>query len=261
MPFDLTMFEAEVALKLIPTERLPSLAQDALEAGFDGPHVLRMAVLEPVAGWAIDQALQPMMDELGCRLISIQEAALRLARKRAQLILDTGEDPLPSVPYFHRLMVAADYPEELIELGYFDDDDIFYSDDPAGKQTRAREALEELLSPELRQQRITERKAAWDEEQTRIKSEWPYVLNSPSGRALFKERYIENITEMRPFLWIELVAWTLVGWAFSSWRTTVFGYLASIPILLALPVWGEYLRMKWERRDTLPRRRVPEDQI
>jgi hypothetical protein len=58
MPFDLATFEAEVALKLIPTERLPSVAQDALEAGFDGPHVVRMAVLEPVADWGIDQALR-----------------------------------------------------------------------------------------------------------------------------------------------------------------------------------------------------------
>ena len=47
MPFDPAKFEAEVALKLTPTERLPAAAQDALEAGFDGPHVLRMAILEP----------------------------------------------------------------------------------------------------------------------------------------------------------------------------------------------------------------------
>ena len=261
MPFDPASFEAEVALKLIPTERLPYVAQDALEMGFEGPRVLRMAVLEPTAGWAIDQALMPMLDELGCHLIAPEEAALRLARQRARRILDTGEDPLPSVPYFYRLMVAADYPEELIELGYFDDDEIFYFDDPEEKRTRAREALEELLSPELHQRRRIERKAAWELEQKRIKSEWPYVLNSPSGRALLKERYIEKITEMRPFLWIELVSWILVGWAFSSWRTTVIGYVVSMPVLFALPVWGEYLRMRRERRDTLLRRGVPDDQI
>jgi hypothetical protein len=43
-------------------------------------------------------------------------------------------------------MLVADYPEDLIELGYFDDDDIFFSDDPAGKRVRAFEALEEPLS-------------------------------------------------------------------------------------------------------------------
>ena len=105
-----------------------------------------MAILEPVAGWAIDQALPPMMEELGLHLIPPQEAALRLARQRARRILETGENPLPSVSYFYQLMVEADYPEELIDLGYFDDDDIFYSDDPEEKQSRVREALEELLS-------------------------------------------------------------------------------------------------------------------
>lgn len=82
--------------------------------------------------------------------MSAKDAALRLAHIRAKGILETREDPLLSISYFHRLMVAADYPEDLIELGYFDDDDIFFSDDPDGKRVRAFEALEELLSPTLR---------------------------------------------------------------------------------------------------------------
>ncbi len=202
-----------------------------------------------------------MLDELGRHSISPYKAAISLAHQRARRILETGEDPLPSIPYFYRLMLAADHPSELIELGYFDDDDIFFSDDPEGKRTRARAALEELLSPELRQTRLAERKIQWDQEQMRIKSEWPYVLNSPIGRALLKERYVEKITDMRPFLWIELLAWSVVGWAFSSWRTTVIGYISTMPVLFALPIWGEYVRMKRERRDTLLRRGVPDDQI
>lgn len=261
MPFDLATFEAEVALKLIPTERLPSVAQDALEAGFDGPRVVRMAVLEPVANWGIDQALPPMMEELGCKAISPEDAALHLARQRARHILETGEDPLPSMPYFYGLMLAADRLEELYELAYLDDDDIFYSDDPEGKRTRAREALEELLSPELRQRRSLERQAAWELEQAKIKGEWPYILNSLTGRALLKQRYKEKISEMRPFLWIELVAWIIFGWGISSWRTTVIGYIVSVPILFALPIWGEYRRMKRERRDTLLRRGVADELI
>jgi hypothetical protein len=220
-----------------------------------------MAVLDPVAGWEIDQALPPMLEDLGCRPISAKDAALRLAHIRAKRILETREDPLLSISYFHQLMLAADYPEDLIELGYFDDDDIFFSDDPDGKRVRAFEALEELLSPTLRQERLVERRVAWEREQARVKSEWPYVLNSPTGRALLKERYVEKIIEMRPFLWIELVAWVIFGWGISSWRTSVIGYVVSVPVLFALPIWGEYRRMKRERRDTLLRRRVPDDQI
>lgn len=261
MPFDPAMFEAEVALKLIPTEQLPSVAQDALEAGFDRPHVLRMAILEPLAGWAIDQALPPMMEELGLCWIAPEKAALRLARQRAQHLLKTGEDPLPSMPYFYRLMVAADYLGELIELGYFHDYDELYSDDPEEVQARARSALEELLSPELRQQRAAERKAAWERQQEEIRREWPYVLNSPSGRALLRQRYREKITYMRPILWIEVVAWIFMGWAFSSWRTTVVGFVASLAFIFTMPVLGEYLQMRRERRDTLLRRGVPDELI
>jgi hypothetical protein len=169
MPFDPAIFEAEVALKLIPTEQLPLIAQDALEAGFDGPQVVRMAIIEPRYGWEIDQALPSMLAELGCHSILPQEAALRLAHQRAQRILETGEDPLPSIHYFYRLMRAADYPSELIDVGYFDD--TCYTDDPEEKRAYAREVLEDLLSPELRQKRLAQRKAAWEQEQTKIKSE------------------------------------------------------------------------------------------
>lgn len=166
MPFDTTLFEAEVALKLIPTERLPTVAQDALEAGFAGSHVLRMAVLEPTEGWAIDQALPPMLAELGCRSVSPEVAALRLARQRAKRVLETGEDPIASLPYFYRLIQSADYPKELFELGHLDDNcDFFTQENIEERRARAREALENLLSPELSEQRRAEREAAWKREQ------------------------------------------------------------------------------------------------
>jgi hypothetical protein len=112
MPFDPTSFEAEIALKLIPTERLPVVAQDALEAGFDGPHVLRMASLEPEAGWVIEQALSPMLAELGCQTLPPREAALRLAQARGRHILESGGPPalsslLPTTHVGRRLCCRA----------------------------------------------------------------------------------------------------------------------------------------------------------
>lgn len=254
MAFDLSTFEAEVALKLILTHQLPAVAQDALEAGFEGPHVVRMAILDPVAGWEVDQALPPMLEELGCKPSPAEEAALRLARLRAQHILNTGQDPLTSVPYFAHLASKADYPEELLALASLDDD--LLSD--VEKRARAHDLLKELLTPELYQKRRSERKAAWEREQTRIKREWPYVLNSASGRALLKKRYLEKIADMTRIPWIEFVAWILIGWAFSSWRAIVIGYAVTLLLMFTLPIWGEYMRMRRERRDTL---RVPEDQI
>ncbi len=257
--FDPRTFEAEVALKLIPTERLPAVAQDAMEAGFDGPHVVRMAILEPAYGWAIDRALPPMLAELGCHEISPKEAALWLARERAKYLLETGEDPLPSLSYFYRLMWMADYPDELIGLGYLEDAYEFATEQEM--RTSAREALEELLSPELHERRLAERKAVLEQAQAKAKQEWPYIVNSPTGRVLLKERYKKRLIERRSLLWTELFAWGAVGWSFGSWRLGVVGLLITLPIMLAFALLDEYRRMQRERRDILLRRGVPEDQI
>lgn len=83
-----------------------------------------------------------MMEELGCQAISPGDAALRLACQRARHISETGEDSLPSMPsmpHFHHLTLAGDRLEEVYELAYFDDDDIFYSDDPGERRTCSHE--------------------------------------------------------------------------------------------------------------------------
>jgi len=261
MTFDPATFEADVALKLIPTEQLPTIAQDALEAGFDGPHVLRMAIIDPRYGWEIDQALPPMLAELGCSSIPKKDAALRLAKQRAQAILAMNEDPLPSLPYFYRLMLSADHPRELIELGYLEDEFDFIPDDLDGQRKMAIRALEDFLSPEPYEKRIAEGQAAWAHRREQAKKEWPHVLASPTGRILLKEYYKERLEYIRPLFAIEVVAWILLGYASSSWRIALFGYAATLPVLLALPLWAEYRRLKRERRDLLLRMRVPEDQI
>jgi len=90
--------------------------------------------------------------------------------------------------------------------------------------------------------------------------EWPYALNSRTGRALFKHRYKERLTELKPLLWIELIAWGMLGFAFSSWRAVVIGYLAAVPVLCALALYGVYRRMKSEQYDILLHLEASEDQ-
>ncbi len=262
MSFDPATFEAEVALKLIPTERFPAAAQDALEAGFEGPCVVRIAILDPRYGWAIEQALPAMLAEIGCSVIAPKEAAIRLACLRAQSILASGEDPLPTLPYFYRLMVVADYPEELVELGYLSDEWEYFTQDPCDEERAwAIDALEGLLSPESREERRAKKLAALVRRQEEIKRDWPYVLNSPMGRAMLKDRCEAHLVDMRPAFVIELIPCVLLGWAFSSWRLAVFGYLALVPLLLVLTLLGQYLQLKRERRNLLLRYGVPDDQI
>lgn len=188
MPFDPSIFEAEVALKLIPTEQLPTKAQQALEAGFDGPRTVRMAILDSKSYWEIEQVLPEMLNELGMTSLSPKEAAMRLATLHAKHLLETREDPISSLSRFHRLMQAGDYPDELQELGWLGDElDGCTGCYTADEQSEfAIEALENLLSPELRERRRAEREAKWLKQREEAKCDWPYIFDSPTRRALLK---------------------------------------------------------------------------
>jgi hypothetical protein len=261
MPFDPLMFEAEIALKLIPTEQLPLRAQDALEAGYDGPRTVRLAILESKSLSEIDSALRQMVTELGITEITPPQAAIRLATIRAKYLLDSGEDPLPSLPYFYRLLQAGDYPEELCELAYLADE-WEYLDTSIDEQQRCTiEALQNLLDPELRQQRSEERLAEWQRQREAAQHDWPYVFNSPAGRTLLKDRYKDRVKEMRPVLAIEAIAWAILGWAYGWWKVAMIGYVVTIPLLLLLAYWAAYRQLKQERRQTLWRLGVPDDKI
>ncbi|MFT4113731.1 hypothetical protein [Silvibacterium sp.] len=152
MPFDPADFEAEAILKLISSGQMPSFALDALEAGFNGPHIVRMAILDPADGWAIDQVLPRMLDELGCHHFAPKEAALHLAEKRAKRILATGEDPLPSLSYFYRLVFEAGYTEELYPLGSLEDLFDFRSSTPEKQRALAYEHIRGFLADRQTQQ-------------------------------------------------------------------------------------------------------------
>jgi hypothetical protein len=261
MPFDPSIFEAEVALKLIPTEQLPLRAQDALEVGFDRPHTLRVAILEPKSLYEIEQALPNMLSELGLEKIKPEEAAIRLAAIRAKQLLDSGDDPIPSLSYFYRLLTAGNCPDDLYELAYLGDEWEFTEVSPEEQQKQAIEALENLLFPELREQRRAKRQAEWQRLREEAKLDWPYIFRSTTGSRLLKDRYKERLIELRPVLVIEAAAWALVGWALGSWKTPLIGYIITVPLLMLLAYWGVYRQLKRERRDTLLRLGVPDNQI
>jgi hypothetical protein len=260
-PFDPWIFEAEVALKLIPSEKLPSVAQDAMEAGCDGPAVVRMAILEAKAGWAIDQALPPMLAELGLSRIDLKDAAMRLAKKRAQRIISGAENPLPALPYFYRLMWAADSPSELIELGYLEDSFEYVVDDPVEQRAMAVEALENLLDPELGEQRRAQADAKWRRQREEAERDWPYVFNSPGRRALLRERFREQIKDILRLFPLLIVAGGIGAWGFHSWKFPVIYLVCVIVFFPLLGYWSQYRKLKWERRVILWRQRYPEDKI
>ncbi len=87
MPFDREIVEARLALKLIDSEQMPTLAVDALEAGLDGPAIRRLAALVQPTWFEVNEALENAAREMQLEHIAISEAARCLMLQRAQEIL------------------------------------------------------------------------------------------------------------------------------------------------------------------------------
>jgi hypothetical protein len=91
VPFDRELLEAKLALHLIASADMPSVAWDAWEAGVDGgPATGRLGSLERPTYFEVSEVLPRVMQELGLSQISRDEAALRMARRIAKDILESG---------------------------------------------------------------------------------------------------------------------------------------------------------------------------
>ena len=122
MSFDRELIEAKLALGLIPSEDMPTIAQDALEAGLDGPGIIRLAVLEHPTFFEVAEVLPKAKAEMALRDLSAGEAALRVAKSKAAEILESGVDPLLHIKDFEYLWIKADYPREIQSVGTLDDE-------------------------------------------------------------------------------------------------------------------------------------------
>jgi len=117
VPLDREQIEARLALNLIASADMPLIAQDALEAGLDGPATLRLAILERPTYFEVAEVLPRVANELGLAQITIGEAALRVAKETAREILRNGDDPLRHVQAFQSLWVRSKYAKEIQTLG------------------------------------------------------------------------------------------------------------------------------------------------
>jgi hypothetical protein len=122
MPFDLHKIEAQLSLSEILPEKLPDVACDALEAGYDGPAIRRMASFIAPTGWETDPILPAFRAELGMQVLSRLDATLRIAYDLAIQIIESRSDGLDELPRFARLCSQIDYPRELTGLYSLDDE-------------------------------------------------------------------------------------------------------------------------------------------
>lgn len=117
MPFDRELVEAELALNRIGTADMPELAWNALEAGLDGPATRRLAALHFPTFFEVREILPKVMREWGLMQLSREQAASKLAKRRAREILQSKSDPLRHVGDFYQMWFEASYCHELAEYG------------------------------------------------------------------------------------------------------------------------------------------------
>ena len=145
VPFDRELIEAQLALGLIPSADMPKMALEALEAGFDGPAVTRLAVLDRPSYFEVMEVLPRAKQEMGLAEVAIPQAALRIAKRIASHILTSGEDPLLQVRDFEGLWIRAGYPRELASVGTLYDDLFISKASDAENREFVITALKELL--------------------------------------------------------------------------------------------------------------------
>ncbi|HTR27549.1 MAG TPA: hypothetical protein VMI10_26500 [Terriglobales bacterium] len=75
MGFDREFIEAKIGLDLIPSEDMPTVAQDALEAGLDGHAIVRLAILEKPTYFQVAEVLPLAMAEMGLKKMTVGQAA------------------------------------------------------------------------------------------------------------------------------------------------------------------------------------------
>jgi predicted phosphatase len=122
MTFDPKTTEAQLALNLISSADMPKLAWEALEAGLDGPAIRRLAALEFPTAFQIREVLPHAMKEMHLAKLSESEAAIRLAKIRAQAIVRSDLDPFKHLRDFEQLWIQTDYCRELQDYGNLDDE-------------------------------------------------------------------------------------------------------------------------------------------
>ena len=137
LPFSPQLIQARWELNKLPNEELPLLAQDALEYGYDGANIRRIAGLIKPDTFDLQPLMAGFLTELGVTTKSTkEEAALSLARFVAQAILEQRVGAYEGARFIWRDIVNEMWPNQPTELDSFIgnaseyDDCVFYAQHP-----------------------------------------------------------------------------------------------------------------------------------
>lgn len=117
MAFDPDLFAAKWYCSMVNPEEMPNFAADALEAGFDGPALRRLAGLIKPASRDIGKLFDEVLDEIGeVRVRSKEQGIFKLAKTVARAIADGQIDPIQGAQRLSHYAKEAGYPAGLAEF-------------------------------------------------------------------------------------------------------------------------------------------------
>lgn len=134
--FDPNIFVAKRFCGLVRPEDMPAFAADALEAGFDGPALRRLAGLVRPSSWDVGELFESAVGEIGIVEVRTKEQAVfKLARILAKAIVDGQVEPITGARGLSYYASVAGYPEELAQFDLLADEPLW------GEYARARDVL------------------------------------------------------------------------------------------------------------------------
>ena len=136
MPFDPNLFVAKWFCSLVGPEDMPGFAADALEAGFDGAALRRMAGLIRPTSLDVGGLFERALDEIGVvEIRSREQGVFKLARILAKAIVDGQVDPILGARGLSYYAFLAGYPEGLAQFDQL-------ADEPSwGQYARSRDLI------------------------------------------------------------------------------------------------------------------------
>ena len=145
MPFNAKAFAARWYASLLFPEDVPKFAGDALEAGYDGPALRRLAGLIRPTSVDIYPWIDTALKEIGHVEPFSKEAALvEVGRDVAERIVNGSLAPLDGCRILAGYAMCADYPPEL--TGFFQ----LYDELGWGEYGRSLKAIERAIVEEAR---------------------------------------------------------------------------------------------------------------
>lgn len=117
LPFSPQLIQARWEFGKLPSEEVPRLAQDALEFGYDGKYIRRIAGLESPDSFDLQPLMPGFLAELGVTSkLSQRDAGLALARLVAQAIVDGRVKPYDGARFIWREIEVELWPNPPKEL-------------------------------------------------------------------------------------------------------------------------------------------------